>query len=130
MKAKTIAAILFISTLILELYFYHIGDILETGMRQINNINLSSPNMRLFVRGSTLIISINNTDNFPVIIYNITGKYNYLPQKEVIPPNSIENISAIVTNATYLVSNIRSNNYSICIELGIFNTNISIKQVI
>ncbi|AAK42148.1 hypothetical protein SULI_14175 [Saccharolobus solfataricus] len=132
---KIIGLIVFISVLIVQFAMINnFNGLLQTTLNQINSTILilftSQPKIGLVISNNQLILTFNNTLNFPITLLNVTGDYTYLSKPVTINPNEVKNISVVVTNLEMFERAIHDNSYNLTIVMKMFNTTFSQSEMI
>ncbi|QGA53865.1 hypothetical protein GFS03_04365 [Sulfolobus sp. E5-1-F] len=127
---KIIGLIVFISVLIVQFAIINPFNVLyQITLNQINYTIMplftTQPKVSIAIYNNQLILSFNNTLNFPITLLNVTGKYTYLSKPVTISPNEVKNISVVVTNLEMFERAVQDNSYNLTIVIKIFNTTFS-----
>lgn len=127
---RVIAIVVFIIVILVELFVLNGYSYIYLGTSQIRSIMSNQPSFKYYISTDRVIVCVENNQNFTIFIYNISGKYIYLPQIEKIPSFSIKNISLVITNASAFSQAINSGNCVLSIKIGFLDANVTTTQVI
>lgn len=127
---KVIGIVTFMIVVIIQLFILNFYTYVYSGITQFHTMFSAQPSFKYYISQDDIIVCISNNENFSIYVYNISGKYIYLPKTEIIPQLSTKNISLIIINTTAFNNAVKAANCVLTIKIGFLDSNITTTQVI
>ncbi|TRM85899.1 hypothetical protein DJ526_10565 [Sulfolobus sp. A20-N-G8] len=101
---KLLGIAIFLIVIILQLFLItdhnlaEVPSLVKDSVIQLFSFNLPQPIIKFYIYNSSIILSFNNTDNFPYTLLNVSGKYTYIKHPVTFIPHTATNATIIITN--------------------------------